>query len=250
MSKNFEKELRRRMSWRQPIVFVIATVICTALAIWAVIEAPIELVPGVSGLYIAAAVFVPLALWFGVWGILAGYLSCIFMGLYVGYTFEFTLIWSLADLFEGSVALLAFRALRVEPNYHLKKPKITYGLTALLIATFALSALATTQTLTEVFTATFFVGIVVIILQAVVEDKRTWIIWVVFGVFVASVVSGVVGVGALAGFSKIPMSTVPTVLFGWIFGDIIVLATIGTTLMVALTSAIQRTRAYVKRYLS
>jgi hypothetical protein len=238
------------VTWRQPVVCVIATLVCTALAIWAVIEAPVEPAPGVSGLYIAAAVFVPLALWFGVWGVLAGYISCVLMALYVGYSLDFALVWSLADLFEGLIPLLAFRALKVEPNYRLKKPKITYGLTVLLVATFLVSAVATTLTWTEVFTATFFVGIIIMVVQAVVEDKRTWVMWIIFGVFVAALVSGLFGVSALAGFGDVPMSMFPTVLFGWVFGDIIVLATIGTALMVTLTPAIQRTRAYVKGYMS
>jgi hypothetical protein len=238
------------VTWRQPVVCVIATLVCTALAIWAVIEAPVEPAPGVSGLYIAAAVFVPLALWFGVWGVLAGYISCVLMALYVGYSLDFALVWSLADLFEGLIPLLAFRTLKVEPNYRLKKPKITYGLTVLLVATFLVSAVATTLTWTEVFTATFFVGIIIMVVQAVVEDKRTWVMWIIFGVFVAALVSGLFGVSALAGFGDVPMSMFPTVLFGWVFGDIIVLATIGTALMVTLTPAIQRTRAYVKGYMS
>ena len=238
------------VTWRQPVVCVIATIVCTVLAIWAVIEAPVPPAPGVSGLYVAAAVFVPLALWFGLWGVLAGYLSCIVMALYIGYTIEFAVVWSLADLFEGLIPLLAFRFLKVEPDYRLKKPKITYGLTALLAATFVVSAVATTLTLTEVFVATFFVGIAIMIMQAVVEDKKTWTMWIIFGVFVASIVSGVFGVGALAGFGNIPMTIFPTVLFGWVFGDIIVLTTIGTTLMVTLTPAIKRTRAIVRGYFS
>jgi len=172
------------------------------------------------------------------------------MALYIGYTIEFAVVWSLADLFEGLIPLLAFRFLKVEPDYRLKKPKITYGLTALLAATFVVSAVATTLTLTEVFVATFFVGIAIMIMQAVVEDKKTWTMWIIFGVFVASIVSGVFGVGALAGFGNIPMTIFPTVLFGWVFGDIIVLTTIGTTLMVTLTPAIKRTRAIVRGYFS
>jgi hypothetical protein len=250
LAKASGAERRRGVTWRQPAVCVAATIVCTALAIWAVIEAPVEPAPGVSGLYVAAAVFVPLALWFGVWGVLAGYLSCVLMALYVGYTPDFALVWSLADLFEGLIPLLAFRALKVEPNYSLKRPKITYSLTALLAATFVVSAVATTLTLTEVFAATFFAGIIIMVAQAVLEDKKTWIMWIVFGVFVAGVVSGLFGVGALAGFGDVPMSVFPTVLFGWVFGDIIVLSTIGTTLMVALTPAIQRSRAYIKGYFS
>ncbi len=237
------------VTWRQPIVCIIATIVCTVLAIWAVVEAPVPPAPGVSGLYVAAAVFVPLALWFGLWGVLAGYLSCIFMALYIGYTPEFAVLWSLADLFEGLIPLLAFRLLKVEPDYSLRKPKITYGLTALLAATFVVSAVATTLTYTEVFVATFFVGIAIMTMQAIIEDKKTWIMWIIFGVLVASIVSGVFGVGALAGFGNIPMTIFPTVLFGWVFGDIIVLATIGTVLMVTLTPAIKRMRAYVKGFI-
>lgn len=250
MPETSETGSKRVITWRQPIVFAIVTIVCTILAIWAVIKAPVEPAPGVSGLYVAAAVFVPLALWFGVWGALAGYLSCIFMSLYIGYTLEFALVWSLADLFEGLVPLLVFRSLKVEPKYQLKKPRITRGLTALLLATFAISAISATQTFTEVFIATFFVGVGIMTLQAIIEERRTWIMWVVFGVFIPSIFSGVVGVGALAGFGKIPMSIFPTVLFGWVLGDIIVLATVGTTLMVTLTSFIQRTNAYVKGYFS
>ncbi|MFA5364803.1 MAG: hypothetical protein WC325_06440 [Candidatus Bathyarchaeia archaeon] len=243
-------EPKTGVTWRNPAVCLTATIICTFLAIWAVVEAPVAPAPGVSGLYIAAAVFVPLALWFGVWGVLAGYLSCIFMALYIGYSLEFALIWSLADLFEGLVPLLVFRALKVEPNYNLKKPKTTYALTGLLVVTFVISALATIMAYAEVFIASFFVGIALMVAQAVLEDKHTWILWITFGVFVASIVSGVFGVGALTAFGDVPMSVFPTVLFGWVFGDIIVLSTIGTTLMVLFTPLIKRTRAYVKGYFS
>ena len=80
------------ITWRQPVVFAAATLVCTFLAIWAVVLAPVGSVAGVSGLYIAAAVYVPLALWFGVWGCLAGYVSCIFMGIYLGYSLPFVIL--------------------------------------------------------------------------------------------------------------------------------------------------------------
>jgi hypothetical protein len=240
----------KRATWRQLIVCITTTILCTVLAIWAVIEAPVEPAPGVSGLYVAAAVFVPLALWFGIWGVVAGYLSCILMALYVGYTVEFAVVWSLADLFEGLIPLLVFRSQKIEPHYNFKKPGITYALTGLLIVTFVVSALATVWTLTEVFIATFFAGLLIIIAQATVEDKKTWIMWIIIGVFAASIASGIFGVGALAAFGEIPLDIFPTVLFGWVLGDIIVLATIGTTLMVIFTPVIQRSRVYVKGYFS
>jgi hypothetical protein len=78
------------------------------LAICAEVSAPVSPVPGVSGLYIAAAIYVPLALWFGVWVCLAGYFSCFFMGLYFGYSLDFLAVWSLCDFFEGFIPLLIY----------------------------------------------------------------------------------------------------------------------------------------------
>jgi hypothetical protein len=172
------------------------------------------------------------------------------MGLYAGYSLQFALVWSLADFFEGFIPLLAYRALRIEPACKLKNPKVTYGLTAVLILDMAISAVAAVLTLTEVFMATFIVGIAVLILQTSVENRKTGVSWLVFGVFVASIISGIFGVCALAGFGEIPLSIFPTVFFGWVFGDIIVLSTIGTALMVVLTPYIQKTRAYVRGFFS
>ena len=143
--------LFRGVTWRQPLVFIVATIVCTVLAIYAVVAAPVDstagAATGVSGLYLAAAVYVPLALWFGIWGCLAGYASCVFMGLYLnslgvpGYTLDFILVWSLADFFEGLVPLLIYRSLKTKPTLKLKRPKLTYGLNALLIAVLVCSAL-------------------------------------------------------------------------------------------------------------
>jgi hypothetical protein len=238
------------VSWRQPAVFAVATVICTILAIWAVVLAPVGSVSGVSGLYIAAAVYVPLALWFGVWGCFAGYLSCIFMGLYLGYSLPFVLVWGLADFFEGFIPLLIYRSLKTKPALALKRPRITYGLNALLVLVLVVSAAALVLSLTTVFIVTFVVGIALLLVQASVEDRKTWIIWLVVGVLLASVVSGVFGVGALAVFGSIPMSIFPSVFFGWVFGDIIVLATLGTVLTVSLTPLIIKSKIYVQRFFS
>jgi hypothetical protein len=245
-----ERKFGRGVAWRQPVVFVVATVVCTVLAIWAVVSAPVAPVSGVSGLYIAAAVYVPLALWFGVWGCLAGYFSCLFMGLYLGYSLGFVAVWSLADFFEGFVPLLIYRSFRIKPALKLKHPKATYVLMSFLALDAVGSALAYVFSLTEVFVATFVLGIALLVVQAVVEDLKTWLTWLVVGVFVASVVSGVFGVGALAAFSEIPMTIFPTVFFGWVFGDIIVLSTIGTVVAIILTSYIVKSRIHVRRFIS
>ncbi len=252
MIESIETPLRRGITWRQPVVFAVSTAVSTVLAIWAVVAAPTgqSPVPGVSGLYIAAAVYVPLALWFGVWGSLAGYFSCLFMGLYLGLPLPFLLVWSLADFFEGFVPLMFYRSLRIRPALKLKHPKVTYGLAVILALDFVVSALALVSNLTEVFIATFIVGIVALVAQAAVEDRKTWIIWLVICVFVASLISGVFGVGAMVAFGNIPAGIFPTVFFGWVFGDIIVLSTIGTILTIVFTPYVLKTRAYVRKFFS
>ncbi|MGE5556309.1 MAG: hypothetical protein ACM3UY_08645 [Methanocella sp.] len=250
----------RGITWRQPLVFVVATIVCTVLAIYAVVSAPVDsaagAATGVSGLYLAAAVYVPLALWFGLWGVMAGYVSCVFMGLYLGslgvpgYTLEFILVWSLADLFEGLVPLLIYRSLRIKPTLKLKQPKATYALNGLLLAVLVSSAFFLVYSYATLFIVTFVLSIVLVLVQALIEDRKTWLTWLPIGVLLASVVSGAFGVGAMAAFGMIPWEAFQGVFFGWVFGDIIVLATLGTVLTVVLSSYIVKSKIYVHRYLS
>ncbi len=242
------------ITWRQPVVFIVSTIVCTILAIWAVVAAPVEsaagAATGVSGLYIAAAVYVPVALWFGVWGCFAGYLSCIFMGIYLNMPLEFVLVWALADFFEGFVPLLIYRSLKIKPVLGFKHPKLTYGLNVSLAVVLIASAYALVFSYTAMFIATFILSILLVIVQAIIEDRKTWLTWLPIGVIVASFVSGTFGVGAMALFGSIPLEAFPAVFFGWVFGDIIVLATLGTILTVVLTPYIVKSKIYVRRYFS
>jgi hypothetical protein len=238
------------LTWRQPVVFVLATIVCTLLAIYAVVLAPVDSVAGVSGLYFAAAIYVPLALWFGIWGCLAGYLSCIFMGLYLGYSLPFVMVWGLADFFEGFIPLLIYRSIKNKPALTLKHPNITYGANIFLAVILFGSALALVFAQSTVFLATSIVGIALLLFQAYVEDRQTWITWLIVGVFIASVVSGIFGVGALAAFGYVPMAVFPSALYGWVLGDIVVLSTLGTIITVLVTPKIMKSSFYVRRYFS
>jgi hypothetical protein len=252
--------LFRGITWRQPLVFIVATIVCTVLAIYAVVAAPVGstagAATGVSGLYLAAAVYVPLALWFGIWGCLAGYASCVFMGLYLnslsvpGYTWDFILVWSLADFFEGLVPLLIYRSLKTKPTMKLNHPKLTYTLNALLLAILAFSAYFLVYSYSTAFIATFGLSITIVLIQAAVEDRKTWLTWLPIGVLLASLVSGLFGVGVMAAFGMISMGIFQQVFFGWVFGDIIVLATLGTVLMVVLNPFIVKSKIYVRRFIS
>lgn len=185
MQTTQQKRTKKGVTWKQPAVFAVATVVCTVLAVWAVIQAPTEGSPvsGVSGLYIAAAIYVPLALWFGIWGCLAGYLSCVFMGLFVGYALDFVLVWALADFFEGFVPLLVFRSLKSKPSIKLNRPKITYSINALLMVNLIVSAWALISSARELFIGTFVVAISLVLVQAVFEKHRSWFTWLAIGVF-------------------------------------------------------------------
>ena len=237
------------VNWRHPVVCAITTAVCTVLAIWAVVAAPVSSpVLGVSGLYLAAAVYVPVALWFGVWGCVAGYLSCVFMGLYLSMPWEFLLVWSLADFFEGFVPLVIYRSLKIKPTVQLKRPKVAYILYAILLLNVVVAAFALVNSLSEVFIATFIIGILLLLIQATIEDHKTWSAWLLVGVILASVVSGIFGVGAMLMFGDITADLFSTVFFGWVFGDIIVLSAIGTVLTILLTPYIMKTRWYVRRF--
>lgn len=250
----------RGVTWRHPAVFIVATLISTVLAVYAVVAAPVDsaagAATGVSGLYLAAAVYVPLALWFGIWGCLAGYCSCIFMGLYLssigapGYTLSFILVWSLADFFEGFVPLLVYRSLKTKPKLKLKRPAVTYGINVALIAVLVASAFFLVYSYADLFIVTFALSIILVLAQAAFEDKKTWLTWLPVGVILASVVSGTFGVTAMAAFGMIPWAIYGTVFFGWVFGDIIVLATLGTVLTVVLSPYIVKSKIYVRRYLA
>jgi hypothetical protein len=239
----------KKLTWRQPAAFAVATAISTVLAIYAVIIAPVEPVPGVSGLYIAAAVYVPLALWFGLWGCLAGYFSCLVLALYSGFSLPFALVWSLSDFFEGLVPLLIYRSLKLKPSINLKKPKITVGLNLLLGLDFAVAAFALITSSTALFLASFLVGIAVVVGQAFVEDLKTWLTWLVVGVLVASVMSAVFGVGTFVIFGSTSISQFLPVFSGWVLGDIVVLSTLGTIITVFLTPIIVKSGFYVRKYL-
>jgi hypothetical protein len=182
-------------------------------------------------------------------GSIAGYLSCVFMGIYTGLPLDFVLVWALADFFEGFIPLLIYRKSKIR-KAKLKQPKLTHGLSAFLLADLVISAFAAANAWSGVFMASFIVGIAALLVQAAVEDHKTWLRWLLVCVFAASIASGIFGVGALAAFGSIPWSIFPTVFFGWVFGDIIVLATLGTVITIVFTPLVMKSKAYVRGYFS
>jgi len=254
------------VTWFHIIVFAIVTGICTILAVYAVIVAPVPGAPGVSGLYIAAGVYVPVSLWFGIWGCLAGYLSCLFMGIWVGMPMPLHIlaIWSLADFFEGFVPLAVFRVFNLDVELKMKNSKTLAALLVILLLDLVVSALALTVEaigrawvvtilgleFSVVFLATAIVAFLVLIAIAIVTRSASWVAYIIFGIIGASLVSALIGAYGLCASGLVPWELYPIIFFGWAFGDMIVLATIGTTLMVVLTPVIKRSYAYVRGWFS
>jgi len=133
---------RRRVTWMHIVTFAFATAIAYVLGVVSSLIFPVLGAPGVSGLYVAAAIYVPLGVWMGMWGALAGYISCFFLGLYPsGYSPLQSFVWSWADFIEALVPLLIFKAFRAEPDFTVRRPRaarlmvllITVGSVLLLI---------------------------------------------------------------------------------------------------------------------
>lgn len=68
--------------------------------------------PGTSLLYVVVAVMIVTTLWFGLWGAIAAYAGCwIGAGVLSGLSPATSLVWSVADLLQVIIPLLAFRLL-------------------------------------------------------------------------------------------------------------------------------------------
>jgi len=106
------------------IIFVIATVINSLLARFADITFPSA--PGVSSLYFAVAFMIVFTLWFGAWGAIAAYLGCV-IGSGIGYVpFSVNLYWSLADLWQVLIPLVAFKAFHADIGLKTKRDFLIY----------------------------------------------------------------------------------------------------------------------------
>lgn len=105
--------------YRYLIILVIAAIIDALLARYA--EVTWSQFPGEPSFYFAIAVMIPFALWFGGWGAIAAYLGCI-IGAGIG-TVPFTvnLYWSLADLWQVLIPLIAFKQLHAGVDLRTKR---------------------------------------------------------------------------------------------------------------------------------
>ncbi|MFX1350462.1 MAG: hypothetical protein ACFE92_17465 [Promethearchaeota archaeon] len=246
------EEVKIGVTWRHLVVTAIATGVAALLAIYAVIAAPVAPFPGVSGLYIAAAIYVPLSLWLGIWGCIAGYFSCVILGFVSGFG-VWTFYWSLADFFEGLVPLLAFRLFKadVDLGANLKRQNELYIILGVLIIDLIIAAIATAiPGLWVLWLITFIIAIVLIIAMYIINPSKSWLLYVIFGIFGAAIVSALFGISGIVFVGFAPPEAFWIGVIGWFAGDLIVLSAIATPLMVLLTGKIKQTSVFVEKWFS
>jgi hypothetical protein len=258
-----EEAPKRKVTWMHIVTFAFATAISYVLAVVSSLIFPVLGAPGVSALYIAAAIYVPLGIWMGLWGCLAGYISCFFLGLYPsGYSLVQSFVWSWADFIEALVPALIYKGLKAELDFTVKRPRaakllplfVSTGSVLLLLGVVIQVLWGATygEPFTTVYVALVYIGTALaaagIILGLVAGDPRTWIAQIL-SVIGASVCSGIWGAGTLTIFNfppPLPAELFWPVFVGWVVGDLIVLSVISTALLVALTPVFKRTGLLVK----
>ncbi len=250
------EEVRVGVTWRHLVVTALATGVSTILAIWAVILAPVGAFPGVSGLYLAAAIYVPLSLWLGIWGCAAGYFSCVILG-FVSTPFGiWSFVWATADFVEGLIPLVAFRAFKanVDLGAELKRPKELYMLLGVLVVNLIIAAIATPLLEIEIWQiiwiVTVIISVVLMISMYILNPSLSWLLYIIFGIFGAAIGSAIIGVSIpiIAGFA--PAESFWVGFIGWFAGDLIVLSAIATPMMISLTGKIKKTSVFVENWFS
>lgn len=109
---SLETEASRSLGSRLAI-FVFLVLVNSLLARFAVLAQPGA--PGIAAIYFAVAFMIAFALWFGMWGAIAAYLGCfVGAGLSSGVPAGVGLYWSLADLWQTLIPLVAFKKLHAD----------------------------------------------------------------------------------------------------------------------------------------
>ena len=127
------------------LILVLLTILNSILARFAVIAGPS---PGVAGVYLAVAFMIAFALWFGAWGAIAAEIGCfIGAGILSGVPADVSLYWSLADLWQVLIPLVAFRKLHADASLRTKRDALVFlifgwGLNNLIGASWGSTALA------------------------------------------------------------------------------------------------------------
>lgn len=108
-----ERPVASRSRIRYFGIFLGITAINTILAMAGILS--FQVGPGISALYIAVAFEIAFALWFGMYGAIAAYCGAVISGfLTTGIPLPLDLVWSLSNLWQVLIPLLAFYLLKAD----------------------------------------------------------------------------------------------------------------------------------------
>jgi hypothetical protein len=112
------------------LIFILISVINVLIAQISILPS----IPGFSTIYIAVAFMIPFALWFRCWGVLAAYGGCfIGAGVFSGLPLSINLYWSLADVWQVLIPLIAFLILKADTGLPTKRDFIIFLLFGCLL---------------------------------------------------------------------------------------------------------------------
>jgi hypothetical protein len=114
------------------MILIIITIINSVISRFAVISW--QIAPGVSGLYFAVGFMIAFALWFGIWGAIAAYIGCfIGAGMTAGLPPHINVYWSLADLWQVLIPLIAFKTLGADVGLKTKRDFLIFLIFGLVL---------------------------------------------------------------------------------------------------------------------
>ena len=132
---NISGNQKQKSLYTYLIILIIITIINSLLARFAIITW--QIAPGISGLYFAVAFMIAFTLWFGIWGAMAAYIGCfIGAGMTAGLPPGLNVYWSLADLWQVLIPLIAFKTLGADAGLRTKRDFLVFLIFGLVLNNF------------------------------------------------------------------------------------------------------------------
>lgn len=129
---NIDGGQKQKSVYTYLIILVVLTIINSFISHFAVVTWSIA--PGVSGLYFAVGFMIAFALWFGIWGAIAAYIGCfIGAGMTGGMPPGVNVYWSLADLWQVLIPLIAFKSLGADVSLKTRRDFLIFLIFGLIL---------------------------------------------------------------------------------------------------------------------
>jgi|SRR5665811_1436796 len=129
---NIGSEQEQKSVYLYLIILIILIILNSLLSRFAIITW--QIAPGVAGLYFAVAFMIAFTLWFGVWGAIAAYIGCfIGAGMTGGLPPGVNVYWSLADLWQVLIPLIAFKTLGADVGLKTKRDFLIFLIFGLVL---------------------------------------------------------------------------------------------------------------------